>query len=108
ALRDPSHAGGPAPHPLLVRMKALAERGMGMRYLDTQVIIAQDESLRTDTEAASVARQRLQLSRDPAARGEPDLMRCRVELEDVTAIGTRLRRHDGPVDDQMEARVGGG
>src|ERR1700736_5139913 len=89
-------------------MKALAERMMGVRYLDPQVIIAQDELLDADAEAAPIARQRFQLGRDTAARGEPYFIRRPIEPEDVAAIGDRLRRHDGAIDNQMEVGVGGG
>ena len=50
ALGNPSHTGPPALHALFVFVKAFAERRMGVRYLEPQVIIAQDE-------ASPVARQ---------------------------------------------------
>ena|SRR5205823_7730605 len=81
---------------------------MGVRYLDPQVIIAQDELLHADAEAPPVARQRLQLGRDAAARGEPYLIRSGIETEGVSAISGRLRRHNGPIDDQMEVGFGSG
>ena len=108
ALRNLSHTGGPAPHTFFVFMKAFAERRMGVRYLDPQMIVAQDELLHADAEAPPVGRQQAQLGRDPATRGEPYLVRHRVEPEDVVAIGNRLRCHDAPIDDQMEVGVGGG
>ena len=106
ALRNPCHASGPAPH-VFVFMKALAKRGMRMRYRDAQVIIAQNELLHADTEASPVARQQLQFGRDATTRGEPYLIRRCIDPEGVAAISNGLRRHDGPVDDQMEARIGG-
>ena len=32
----------------------------------------------------------------------------RIDTEDMAAIGDRLRRYDGAIDDQMEIRVGAG
>src|SRR5258708_4186399 len=81
---------------------------MGMRYIKPQVIIAQDELPHADAEASPVARQRVQLGRDAATRGEPYLIRRRIEPEGVAAIGDRLRRYDGPIDDEMEVGVGSG
>jgi hypothetical protein len=36
ALRNPSHAGGPAPHPFFVFMNPPTERRIGVGYLDPQ------------------------------------------------------------------------
>jgi hypothetical protein len=105
ALGDPSPAIGPAPHSLLVFMKTFAERGMGGRYLDAQVIIAQHEPLNADAEASPVVRPQLQLRGDAAALGEAYLMRRRIELERVAAVD-RSRRDGCSIDDQMEVRVG--
>jgi hypothetical protein len=62
-----------------------------MRYLDPQVIVAQDELLHTVAEGPPVTRQRLQLGRDAAMRGEPYLIRRSIEPEDVAPVGDRSR-----------------
>lgn len=105
---NPCHASGPAPRAFLIFMKALAEQRMGVRDREPQVIIAQYELLDADAEASTVIRQQCQLGRHAAARGEPYLFRRRIKPESVAATGDRLPRHNRPIDNKMEVRIGGG
>ena len=107
-LRNTAHTGGPAPRPLFVFVKAFAKRRMRVRYLDPQMIIAQNETLYADAKGTPVARQQLQLGGDAATRGEPHLLHRRIELEGVAAISDRLHPNDCSIGDQMEVRVGAG
>ena len=88
-------------------MKAFAKQRVGVRYLDPQMTIAQDETLDANAEGSPVARERFHFGRHPATRGEPYLIRRRIEPEGILIFSGRLRAHGGPINEQMQVRIGG-
>jgi len=67
-------------------VKSFAERRMGGRYLKPLVIVAQDELLHADAEASAIPRHPGHFRRNAAARGEPYLIRRRIQPEGVAAV----------------------